>query len=71
MAQFDWLMNKMFGDNILKCFVLRFMFIDSSNAVLGMAFTHPPRKGDSVLYCRDELCTAYQTKQNKDRRKSS
>ncbi len=32
---------------------------DSSNAVLGMAFTHPPpRKGDSVLYCRDELCTA-------------
>ncbi len=33
---------------------------DSSNAVLGMAFTHthPPRKGDSVLYGRDELCTA-------------
>jgi hypothetical protein len=31
---------------------------DSSNAVLGIAFTHtPPRKGDSVLYGRDELCT--------------
>ncbi len=32
---------------------------DSSNAVLGIAFTPPPpRKGDSVLYGRDELCTA-------------
>jgi hypothetical protein len=32
---------------------------DSSNAVLGMAFMHPPKKkGDSILYCRDELCTA-------------
>ncbi len=34
--------------------------IDSSNAVLGMAFNPPPppRKGDSLLYCRDKLCTA-------------
>jgi hypothetical protein len=36
---------------------------DSSNAVLGMAFTTPPGKGDSDLFCQDELCTAYQTKQ--------
>ncbi len=31
---------------------------DSSTAVLGMAYTPPPRIGDSVLYCGDELCTA-------------
>jgi hypothetical protein len=39
---------------------LIFIIFDSSNAVLGMAFTPPPppRKGNSVLYGRDKLCTA-------------
>ncbi len=31
----------------------------------------PPRKGDSVLYGRDELCTAQQTKQKQSRPKTS
>ncbi len=39
---------------------------DSSNAVVGMAFTQR-RKGDSVLYGRDKLCTAWQTKQKQSR----
>ncbi len=34
-------------------------------------FTLPPRKGDSVLYCRDKLCTAKQTKQKQRWRKLS
>ncbi len=40
---------------ILNCFCI----FDSSNAVLGMAFTHThPRKGDSVCTAQDKICTA-------------
>ncbi len=34
-------------------------FFDSSNAVLGETFTPPPpKKGNRLLYCGAEICTA-------------